>query len=367
MTIDFFNAELVESYLNKQLTAEETLRFEQNLKDDPEFSEFVSLYQDVDEAISEQDVMELRNSLNSIHEVASEEWISEAPMILTDSFEKELFDAVGEEDVMNLRATLSEIHDLNQEELYGNDELSEIASLDMNELVSLVEDDEEYDSSDYLLDNEIDLAIAEEDVMGLRNMLGSIAKQVAAPPQKMPFYKRISRLAAAASILLIVSVGAASWFSFSSSVMNPEKVVSQCYEPIAPESQKRGGDVQDAARVKREAHDKYRDGDYLGALDEFKDLQLNYPEFRNDNEIISYIGSCYFATGQYDKAIKQFKTVFDDKTSALVDRAEWYLAGCYLRNDDLIDDAMEIYQRIARTPDHEYYEDNRKLLKKLKK
>ena len=94
---------------------------------------------------------------------------------------------------------------------------------------------------------------------------------------------------------------------------------------------------------------------------------MNYPEFRNDNEIISYIGSCYFATGQYDKAIKQFKTVFDDKTSALVDRAEWYLAGCYLRNDDLIDDAMEIYQRIARTPDHEYYEDNRKLLKKLKK
>jgi hypothetical protein len=283
MTIDFFDAELVESYLNNQLSAEEALRFEQNLKDNPEFSEFVSLYQDVDMAISEQDVMELRNSLNSVHEIASVDWIEETPMIITDSFEEDIFDAVEEEDVMNLRASLNDIHDLNQEELHPSDELSEVVSLNMDELMSLVEGDDDSDFSESLLEKEIGLAIAEEDVMELRNKLGSIIEQVKAPPKSIPFYKRISRLTAAASILLIVSLGITSWYSFSYSGMSPEKIVNKCYVPIAPESQKRGGDVKDAARAKRDAHDKYRDGDYLRAVDEFKDLQLNYTQFSNDN------------------------------------------------------------------------------------
>lgn len=368
MITDFFNAEFVELYLNNQLSAEDELSFDQKLNDDPDFSEFVSLYQDIDCAISEHDIMDLRNNLDSIHEFASEDWIEEAPMIVTDSFEEEIFDAIGEEDVMNLRATLNEIHDLNIEEIQLSDELSEVESMDMEELLSLV-DGESDDFRDTLLEEEIDLAIGQDDVMDLRNTLGSIAEKVeiAKPVKRIPLYKKMSKLSVAASIALIISLGTTSWFSFSDSGMSPDKAVNRFVEPMAIEAPKRGGELLEMDAMRQSAVNLLRDGNYLGAVDEFKDLLIKYPETRKHMDVLLYIGNCYYETNQDSKAIEQFKTVFNNKETALTDRAEWYLAACYLRNDDLRDKSIEIFQRIARTHDHEYFEDNRRLLKRLKK
>ena len=58
--------ELIEAYLDGTLSEREQLEFEENLKKDPELMKEYLLRKNINEAISEVDVLELRNKLNEI-------------------------------------------------------------------------------------------------------------------------------------------------------------------------------------------------------------------------------------------------------------------------------------------------------------
>ncbi len=61
------NRHLISKYLSGELDALTASRFEQELKNDPILQQELELYKDVDEALQDADVMELRRSLKFIH------------------------------------------------------------------------------------------------------------------------------------------------------------------------------------------------------------------------------------------------------------------------------------------------------------
>ena len=366
MKSDLRNAEFVESYLNNSLSEEESLDFENGLQTDEEFAEFVSIFTEVDSAIAEQDVIELRNSLGSIYEVMSEEWQEEAPMIVEDSCEDEIDRAVGEEDIMHLRSMLNDIHDLNNEEVIKDKKYEIACDIDPNELSGFLQDLEAAEQYEEYLDEDISAALMEDDVMSLRSKLGDIGKEVSSPVQEnKPWYSKISRLTAVASIIILLLIGGTTWVTLDSIPMKPAKAAAKFFVP--PE----GKGVTRAAVAIEDisldaAFEKYRLENYSEAALVFEALRGKDPSFQNAPVVNAFLGFSFFMSERYAKASVELSRVIEDNSSVYVDPAEWILAGCMLRDRETEDKGIELLQKIARKPDHEYSELSKLVLKKLK-
>lgn len=364
MTSDLLNAELVEAYLSNKLHEPERLIFESKLQSDESLAEFVAVFQDVDNAILEEDVMQLRNSLQSIHEQASEEWIDEAPMLLADSHEMDIERAIIEDDVMRLRSMLNDIHDLNREELA--DAVNYIPAEENDEfgLTALLEEDV-FESSEEFLEKELSSAILQEDIMALRKQLHEIGKGVMAPAKQKVWYHRFSKLTAIASVVLLMLLGGTFWVAMDSMPMKPEKAVAKFFTPPDGRAPTRAAFQPELVSVEA-AFENYRNGNYIAAAQVFEALRKSDPNYSTDMEVTAFAGFSLFHAERYTEAAELLSLVVEDKDNVWVDHAQWFLAGCFLRNREMENEGLELLQNIAIKPNHEYLNKSRKLLKELK-
>lgn len=67
-----FNFEKIEGFLDSDLTGDELLEFEKELLEDPDLSMEVDLHREIDMAIQEEDIMDLRSKLEAIEPPKSE-------------------------------------------------------------------------------------------------------------------------------------------------------------------------------------------------------------------------------------------------------------------------------------------------------
>ncbi len=319
------------------------------------------LFEDVVDAVTEKDIIDLRANLQSIAEGISkhgfkfeeiEDFVSgeldkenetlireEAKInaALTSEIElhSEINSAIEEQDVMKLRAGLKELmqkeysHSRSMEEIDGylRDELDEQA-------VENFEDELLANTglaADVAFHKELDKAVSEVDVMALRANLQHISKAErnrsseklgVGPPKR----KKLLWYAAASTILFVIG--------FSTLMRNKNHTYQQLYTSYY-QPYKIGANV---SRSVSESPNElstalsYMDrGNYPAALNVLKSTPTNE---QDGFSIKFYSGVAYQELGEYKNAISSFNDVVQQGDNLLVEQAEWYIGLCYLRIEE---------------------------------
>lgn len=339
-------------------------QFDSNIANnqEPEFNPLdEKLFADVQSALEEGDIAELRANLKQVaqsipaHQYSSEdienyiqnlmdhelkvqfeeELAINASLALEVQLTKEVDRAVAESDIMDLRANLNRIQhteiqniaSIEDLENYINNELSleEMASFDA-ELASNTRLQEEIN----LIKN-IDNALAEDDVMRLRNNLQNIAAQAAAEKQSQRAFagkfnlKRIVTSTVAASVIVLLGL---------TGVLTRQQSSGDIYQKFYSKYEI-AGTVRSASinenKIFNLALQKYENKDYTEAINLFGQVISNDP---NNMAGHFYSGISLQENGKYSSAMNEYKTVIENKDNLFTEQAEWYTGLCLLQTNE---------------------------------
>ena len=319
------------------------------------------LFEDIREAVSEKEIIDLRANLRSIgqsvsiHEHSFEEieefvngdldeeiellMLEEAKMNSALSNEidlhREIDSALEEQDIMKLRAGLKAMmqneysHSRSIEEIDGylNDELDEFSLANFeDELIvnsGLV--------ADISFHQEVDRAISEEDVMALRASLQQISRDERSrmseklgisPPKR----KNLVWYAAASVVVLLVV--------FTSMMRNKaysdEQLYASYYQPYKSGKNISRSAVTSSNALNSALREIDRDN-YPGALKLLESAAVT----ENPGYSVNFFsGIAFQELGEYHKAISSFSAVVKEGDNLLVEQSEWYIGLCYLRIEE---------------------------------
>jgi hypothetical protein len=276
----------------------------------------------------------------------------------------EINSAIEEEDIMQLRSTLKTMiqheysHSRSVEEIdsYLNEELNE-------DTLALFEDELIYNSglaADLNFHREVDKAISESDVMALRANLRNISREqhdqanekrgIATPKTKNLFWYA----AASVIVLMVVFTSLMRGRNFSS-----QQLYANYYQPY-----KSGEGVSRSASGSysslNTALKEINQGNYQKALES---MSIVPAKERDGYSINFYSGVAYQELGEYKRAIGSFSEVVHHGDNLLVEQSEWYMGLCYLRIDER-QKALDQFRLIASRKGF-YGEQSSKLLKQL--
>ena len=348
------------------------------------------LFDDIQEAVGEKEIIDLRANLQSIlqsisvhertfeeiedfisgeldEEIGSqirEEAMTNSALSFELSLHGEIDDAVGEFDIIKLRASLGAIiqneyshsHNVAEIDNYLNEELDEQAlALFEDELISNAGL-----AADLAFHQEVDRAIAEDDVMSLRANLQDISRdQQNQPDEKLgvatPKRKHLFWYAAASVILLMFVVTSL----VKSRVYSSQQLYTAYYQPYK--------NIEGVSRSGIKSYNSFNEalreidhGNYQTALSYLR----NIPESEKDGYSTNfYTGVAYQELGEYNNAIGSFAEVVKHGDNLLVEQSEWYIGLCYLRTDER-EKALAQFKSI-RSRNGYYGEQSRKLLKQM--
>lgn len=281
-------------------------------------------------------------------------------------FSLELDQAVGEVDIMDLRASLQNIRET---ESSTSRKMAEIDQFINQELSEAEQDSFETELSnnpdlaaELELHREIEASLQEQDIMNLREKLGRISKDIIQQKRKeRSFIARIpnSRIAVAtiaASLILLISIS--SLLSRHKAV-NEQELYSEYFRPYEATGIFRSNDSNLDNKLSLALHE-YNEDNYTKAVSLFQDV-LKYDK---DNPVGNfYQAMALQELGQYDQAIASYSQVIKAKNNLFIEQAEWYTALCLLQNDNR-KKAGKQFQRIA--DNKGYYSDKASaILRKL--
>jgi hypothetical protein len=332
-----------------------------------------TLFEDIESALKETDLLDLRANLKQIastipdHAYSIEE-INNYIYDQMDSeqkveFEKELefnsnlardvqlfFEidlAMAENDIMNLRATLKEIK---KSQLKFNVSIEEIEGYIHNELTDIemvqfeakLADNKELYSEIELIKN-IDKAIQENDVIKLRTNLGNIAvnnlKEKISERSITVRFKplRITKSIVAASLILLLGIS-----SLLSRYSSEDNIYQKFYTKYETTGISRSSNAIDDKNLSL-ALQKYNDKDYESAL-----CLLQEVISRDQNNIVGhfYSGVSFQELGKFNNAIKEYEVVVNEKDNLFIEQAEWYIGLCYIQTKE-DKKAIKQFKRIA--------------------
>jgi len=360
---DLGKAELTELFLTNQLSNEDRQEFLQILDNNPDFREYLSLFQEIDQAIGQQDVMMLRQDLDNIFDAASEKWLNEAPMLIAENQNDEIEAAIIENDIMNLRSLLKDIHELHRDEFEYDGKQQQTPAPEILITEPAIHTTETVSPAFDIPEDEIDMAIMEADVMNLRSQLQDIANQSQQVSTGRPWFRRISSISAAAAVIIMLIVGGTFWLSFSDQGLKPEKLVDKYFEPINYRSPVRGESAADFSRWMDKAYSHYRDGNYKEALEFFEILE---EESQGSPEIVTHAGICLWKLNRPKEALEHFNEVISDQDNAYVEDAQWFSVACLILDNER-EEAVALLRRLALIPGHDREDMIKEVLKELEK
>lgn len=247
---------------------------------------------------------------------------------------KEVNEAISEVDVMNLRASLQDMRHINNASSRTSEEIDAYIDGDLD--LSEVESFEEELSLNAELAEELDLykeineAIAEIDIHDLRAQLKQIrtieeeqkeTRSVAKVPRKI---QKVWTIAAACMILMIGIVGAIKVMHTPS-----DNELFNTYYSKYEISGVRSGTTEADMMFKLALHN-YNNADYKKAASQFEEILEN----DSDVSVNFYAALSYQEMDDYKNAIRHFLSVIDDDDNLFIEQAQWYLGLCYLQSDD---------------------------------
>jgi len=309
----------IDKYLNQDLKPEDMQLFEEELAFNGSLVRDVNLHKEVDSALMETDIINLRASLDQI------QGTEQSDSGRVEKIEQYLQGELEEEELSVFEAELSANHAL---------------------------------ASEVAMYNEVDLALEEKDVMELRSGLQSISKDIIKERKRalrMPL-SRVAITVVAASLTIILSIGGI----LTRKNISDTVLYKTYYQPYGTTGIVRSGNTM-TDNTLTEALQKYNAGEYEPALQLFHHV-LAYDA--NNPVAHFYSGVSYQETARFDKAIQEYDLVIRDRDNLFIEQAEWYIGLCYLQTQEK-KKAYQYFERISKS--NSYY--NKKaeaIIRKLK-
>ena len=306
-----YSTEEIDNYLNGQLNSEQKAQFEEELEFNRSLAIDVQLFKEIDLASAENDIMELRTSLQHIQkaELHSITGIEE--------IEGYIYNELPETEMAAFEAKLAENKDLYAE-------------------IDLVKN--------------IDKAIRENDIMQMRENLKNIADDNLKEKQSersIAFnfrHKRLVLSVVAASLILLLGItGLMSRYSSEGNIY--QKFYAK-YETTGI-SRSSNTTTDQALAV---ALQKFNNQEYESALSLLQEVIS-----KDQNNAVGhfYSGVTLQELGKYQNAIKEYEAVVVNKDNLFIEQAEWYIGLCYLQTNDN-KKAIKQFKKIAN--DRGYYQ-----------
>src|SRR5665647_501933 len=323
-----------------------------------EFSEPVSLQ-------AEDEGAEIGNSMQKLHlknhSVASKEVVHDLYSELEEDIEiddlllmspedellfDELRDALTEKDIIDLRANMCAISQNLGDYAVSSEEMEDFVGGELdNELEKLIKEEAMINaalSSEITLRGEINNAVAETDIMKLRDSLQNISKERTASNTKIlslaSTKTRLLYWSAAASVIVLIAVSS---LLQQRSISDQDLYASyfQPYNDMAGTSRS----ASTSANLLSEAIREIDKGDYATALDM---LQVVSADKQDGFTASFYSGKAYQALGDYKNAIKSFSEVVRHGDNLLVEQSKWFIGLCYLKINER-ENAMSQFRSIV--------------------
>ena len=302
-----YNTEEIDQFLQDELSLPEKVAFENELLINSELQADIELFREVDSAVAETDILQLRENLKNIRQTEFS--------TLRDSEEIERYISFELDD-----------HELASFE----SELIENADL----------------AAEVELFREVDRAVAETDIMALRSKLKGLGDQIAGEKTKqqslaarMP--SRLISATVAASLAIIMALSAL----LSNSSISEAELYNNFYQTYPTTGVFRSAEADPATLEMNRALDKFNSGKYEQALELFSAILEKEPLNPVGN---FYAGVSFQETNRLDQAISSYQSVIRHNDNLFVEQANWYMALCYLRNEER-EKAMRKFSQIAQS------------------
>ncbi len=214
----------------------------------------------------------------------------------------------------------------------------------------------------FKLHAEIDEAIAEADVVNLRQNINRIHESAHDNSSnsilRSIFRTKLHRVAAAAFFLVLIFGSISLYYMNNIKTVSNENLFRIYYQPDAALLIR--GHSEDKMLI--EGFQKYESRDYSGALSMFNKILETDPD---NMPVQFYAGISNIETGKYKNALKPFNHIIDNNRNLYVEKARWYAGLCYLKLNDN-EKAYEIFKEIS-TSNSTYKYKAKNLLKSIKK
>lgn len=318
------STEDIEKYLDGVIDPQEYELIQKELKSDVSLSNEIALYTQINEAIGEKDIMQLRSNLQAI--------------MLSESSHSRTFEEI--EDYVT----------------GGMDDSMKNSFED--EAISY-----HHLASDIKLFTEINEAISEKDIMNLRSILTTMDKDTNKPEIRGVRNRLSLKLAkkywfiAAASVAVLMGIN----LFFYVSCEPGSKIYNDYYRPAECDL----GTMRSAANNTEEqmisqAFTMLSIKEYDKALELFKSLMSK----DNLNPAANfYTGTIYQLRGDYTDAVQSYKKVISESDNLFIEQADWYLGFCYLKMNQH-NKAIDQFRKISRGKGY-YAQKSNSILKKL--
>ena len=317
-----FTVEELDDYINGELTGKELIDFENDLAENKSLKEDLDLHLDVEAAVQEFDLMELRNQISNIIQAETSWNVSEQSI-------EEFIDGILEGEEYN--EFVAELND-------NTDLIAEVN-----------------------LRKQINDAIGEKDIFELRGKLKS-AKEVSevkkvkmlVPEAKSDLYRYIRN--SVAVIILLLGIGGVIGNSFTSS----DNIYSSFYNSPAWSPER---SVSEDVTIWQDANYSYMNADWQSVI--------NYMD-----KVTAPVNSPQYAVARYRKAVSlqnlnkfedavsEYSKVIQQGDNLFVEEAEWYRSLCYIKlgmKDQAKQELLAVIERKG------LYENNAKaVLRKLR-
>lgn len=348
---------------------------------------------DIEDAMDEKDVIDLRASLQNIAENMPahpyeadmiESYLNgeldgqdlsefDQNLMFNSGLESDLLlyreadSALAETDIMDLRARLREI---SETETSTSKKMSEIERYLHRELTEdeLTAFETEMENNPDLvaevdLLREMEAAVRESDVIALRARLDAINKDITSEKRKERSFfakipgKKLTAVSVAASLFLLLAVNGI----INRSNLSGASGLYEKYYTVYPGAGASRTATADSYNEINKALLQFNEQNYEESLVLLREV-LNKDA---DNPVGNfYSGMAYQETGQYEKALGSYQQVIRAGNNLFTDQAEWYSGLCYLQMDDRKNAARQ-FKRIADSKSF-YREKAVAILKKMK-
>lgn len=291
-------------------------------------------------------------------ELAFNQWL-EADL----EFHREVETALMETDIMDLRASLDKIQGIEHSSMLQSEEIDRYLEQELNaEELSLFEEELSTNpvlAAEVAMYREVDRALEEKEIMTLRSTLKTIGKETRRENQRairMPI-SRVGVVSIAASLILLLSIGGI----LTQRTTSEPDLYAKYYQPYQGAGTSRSGNTA-IDNTLANALQKYNAGEYESALELLQ--QVTTTDATNPVGHF-FTGMSYQETGRFNKAIEEFEMVIKDRDNLFIEQAEWYIGLCYLQTQER-KKAYRQMERIAKSNSY-YNQKAEAVIRRLKK
>ncbi|HWS60229.1 MAG TPA: hypothetical protein VN182_04815 [Flavobacterium sp.] len=315
-----FTVEEIDEYLSGELSGADLIDFEKDLIVNRSLQKEVKLHKEIESALQENDILDLRNQLANILK-------SETSWNVSENSIEDFVDGVLEGELLD---------EFNSELLDNNDLLAEVE-----------------------LRKQINEAISERDIMNLRAELG-LAREAADTrkvkmliPESKTNYLNYWKTSVAIIVLLLGVAGV-----LRNGIVSVDRTYDNFYEAPswAPERA-----VSNEISFVQQVNTLYSNAAYLELIKKLDEKK----EMVDGNPVLGfYKAASYQNLNRINEAVDAYSQVILDGDNLFIEEAEWYRSLCYVKIGDKLRAKNELLAVIERKGHYE--KDAKAVLRRLK-